>query len=169
MPPPQSIGMLISKSPRRVVPTGAAQEISNPHQLVDVVADQHHHVPRQQADQPGQGLAQERRRMHQPDGPSTAEAGSRTNSSKMKVSGPAAQATKLSRPNRPPPPGPQGLGIAGLDHVIAAAEGWETPQRSGQVIEQPVTRAYVQGGPDNGVGYPGIPQNLLYPPFASKV
>ena len=53
--------------------------------LLLVTVTREHHVP-QQADQPGQGEAQERRRMHQPDGPPTAEASRRSKSSQVNVS-----------------------------------------------------------------------------------
>jgi hypothetical protein len=54
--------------------------------------DRHHvvPVPQQQADPPGKAEVQERRRMHQPDGPPTAEASRRSKSSQVNVSGPAA-------------------------------------------------------------------------------
>ena len=68
--------------------------------------------------------------------------------------------------------GRQVLGVDGLDRVVAApeyGEDREAPQRPGHVVQQQVALAEHQGWPDDGVGYPGIPQNPLHLPLPTKV
>ena len=55
----------------------------------------------------------------------------------------------------------------GLTLAVAIPEDDEdrkTPQRPGHAVQQQVAFAEGQCRPDDGVGYPGIPQNLLRPP-----
>ena len=87
----------------------------------------------------------------------TAEANTRSNSSKVNVSGPGGVGDKAVCPKTSRQClGSQVLDIDGLNPVVATAEDGENreaPQRPGHVVQQQVASAEDQGGPDDGA-YP---------------